>query len=149
MVLLEKWCGIRIPVENLSLFRGLEHIQQFLQDPFALRGVVALNSLDQARIEVMVEDLRADLVEGRLDSLDLADDIDAVFTLLDHALDSTQVSFCDLKAANGFLVVVHTHSLSGYPTPPGGVLGLIYTILTGFVKTQRGKSEQRMASSEW
>src|SRR3972149_119259 len=68
---------------------------------------------------MVVQDLQADLGQGRLDRLDLSDDVDAVGLLLQHALDAADVAFGSLQAARAF-AAVHRALHSSPPRGGGG-----------------------------
>jgi hypothetical protein len=76
---------------SLDLCGGFKDISDLLQNALAVSGVIAAHSRDQAGVEVLFQDDCTDLIESSLGSMNLLDDVNAVFIFFDHALDATQV----------------------------------------------------------
>jgi len=72
---------------------GVKDVQDFLHHALAFGRVIALDSGDDARVHVTIEDDPTDLFQSCLDRLYLTDDIDAIGILFYHAYDPTQVPF--------------------------------------------------------
>ena len=57
-----------------------------------LIGLAFLDGVDDTALDVILEEKQPDLVQGRLDGVDLGQDIDAVLVFVDHARDSADLS---------------------------------------------------------
>jgi hypothetical protein len=79
---------------------GVKHFGDLVQNALAFRRVAALNGAEDTGIEMSIQDLCADFVERALDGLDLPDDVDAVFILFQHPLNSADVSFNGFESLN-------------------------------------------------
>lgn len=82
-----------VTIRLSDFIRHLEHFRNFLHYALALLFVIALNCSDDAGIEMVFQNSRADLVQRGLHGLYLADHINAVRVLLHHADDAAQVAF--------------------------------------------------------
>lgn len=70
---------------------GIEYLSDLIEDSLPFRRVTALDGAQNAGVQVPIQNLGADLVERTLDGLDLADNVDAIFILLQHPLNPTDV----------------------------------------------------------
>ena len=111
---------------GLGLVGHLEHLGDLLENPLPLSGVPALDRGRDTGIQVIVEDLRAYLVQGRADGLYLPNNVYAVFILLDHADDSAEVTFYGFEPTEGnvrvfqrVLLEAPFYGVSCTPTPRG------------------------------
>src|SRR5688572_28972354 len=78
--------------------RGLEDLEQLAQHTLASRRIGSAHGVRHTRVQVMVEEQPADLLQRSLDPRDLVHDVDAVFAVLDHALDTPHVSLDALQS---------------------------------------------------
>ena len=121
----------------LNFCRHLEYFGNFLQDALAFFFIIALNGCDHARIQVVFQDQRTDLVQGGFNSLYLADDIDTICVFLHHADDSTQVAFDCLQSSDcaivfhGYLKCTDTVACASLTPPQGGWGGQNILYLSG------------------
>ena len=89
----------------LHLRRHLEHFSDFLQHPLALFGIIPFDGSNDAGVQMIFQDLGADLVECRVDGLDLADDVNAICVVFHHADHTAQVTLNRFQTAQSVFVV--------------------------------------------
>jgi hypothetical protein len=82
-----------MPCGALDPTGHLENLGDFLEDSLPVTRAAASNGGRDARIQVVFQDLRTDLVECSLDRLDLTDHVNAVLIFFNHPDDTTQVAF--------------------------------------------------------
>ena len=91
-----EWLGF-IPIAGLHLLdfcSSFEHIRDFFEHTLTFRGVLPADGGGHTRIQVVLQNGCTDFIQGCLDCLYLAHDIDTIGVFLDHADDTTHVS-CD------------------------------------------------------
>src|SRR3989304_8179895 len=89
----------------------------FAQETLPLGRIVALDSGDEAGVQVVAEDSQADLLQSCLDGLKLSDDVDAIGPVFDHSLDTPDVpldAFQPFEPLGGF------HGSLPHSVPPQG-----------------------------
>jgi len=104
----------------LNFIGFFKYFGYFFQYPGSFFGVIALDCGQQARIEVPIQQVDADFIQGSLHGLDLADNVYAVLVVFQHALDSTDMPLNNLETLDIIAVVVLHHS-SSTPPPMGGI----------------------------
>ena len=86
----------RVNEQRSNLRRHFEDFGNFLEHAFALLPVISLDCGDDAGVEVIFQDPRANFAQRRLDCLDLTDDIDAIGIFLHHSNHASQMTFYGL-----------------------------------------------------
>jgi len=93
-------------IQRQSHFRSrFKNIHDLVEDAFSFLRIFAADGSGDTGVEVLLEDDGSDSVESGLDSLDLADDVDAVFVFLEHSLYAADVTLGGLQAADSVIVI--------------------------------------------
>jgi hypothetical protein len=78
---------------NLDFRRGLKNLGDLIEHTLTFFPVFTADGRDHTRVHVFLKDDLIDFIQGSVYGMDLPDDINAIFTLIDHAADSGDMTF--------------------------------------------------------